>query len=142
MNTQEIQDLIKEDSVINKAALDEESLRVPYIHGKWSNIFFEELKELRLLESRMKVLQLRKHSYYSGTAPEDEYILKPLHKKILKQDIDMYIDSDIDVNSMKLKISDQKLKCELVERFLKDVTQRNWHIRNAIEFLKFKNGLI
>ncbi len=142
MTIDELRELIEEDSKIDKTALDEESLKTPYLHGKWSTIFFDELRELKILESKCKILQLKKFHYYTGKAGDEEYHLHPLDHKVLKQDLEMYLDADVELNSIKLKTAEQKAKCELIERQLKDIAQRNWHIRNAIEFLKFKNGIL
>lgn len=141
MDSEEIQKMLEEDSPINKAALDDESLKTPYLHGKWSRIFFNEIRELKLLETKCKVLQLKKFQYYTGKAPEEEYRERPLDHKVLKQDLDMYLEADLELNSLKLKTADQRSKCELIERFLKELSNRNWNIRNAIEFIKFKNGI-
>jgi hypothetical protein len=142
MNIEDIRSTFEEDCYIEKVSLDQESLKIPYLHSKWSNIFFDELRELKILESRLKILKLKKFHYYTGKAPDEEYIQHPLDHKVLKQDLEMYLDADIDLNSLSLKVAEQKAKCELIERFLKEISQRNWSIRNAIEFLKFKNGIL
>lgn len=138
----ELRAMIVEDSSIDRASLDVESLKTPYLHGKWTAIFFDELRELKILESKCKVLTLKKFHYYTGKATDEEYHQNPLDHKVLKQDLELYLDADLELGALRLKTSEQKAKCELIERQLKEISQRNWHIRNAIEFLKFKNGLI
>ena len=142
MKLDEILSMIQEDSVIDVTALDAESLKIPYLHSKWYKIFIEELKALKGLEAEYDKMMKEKFEYYLGKAEDEVYEKKPLNHKILKQDVDFYLKSDEDLISIRNKKSIQEMKVKTIEEFIKSLNQRSFSIKNAIEFMKFKNGVI
>jgi len=88
-------------------------------------------------------LRRSKWEYYTGKISEEDLEEKgwePFNLKILKSDIDMYLDSDNDMILMKQKITYQEEKVFYLESIIKEISQRNWEIRNAIEWRKFVSG--
>jgi len=65
---------------------------------------------------------------------------QPFALKILRQDIDLYLDSDQDLIKLQQKTQYQKEKVALLEEVVKELNTRHWKIRNAIEWRKFTNG--
>jgi len=65
---------------------------------------------------------------------------EPFDLKILKQDLDKYLDGDADLILEKQKITYQEEKVSYLESVLKSINNRNWEIKNAIEWRKFLNG--
>jgi hypothetical protein len=59
----------------------------------------------------------------------------------MKNEIDMYIDSDKDIIGNNMRIVNQKEKLGFLEEVLKNLNQRNFQIRNAIEWKKFTQGV-
>lgn len=142
MKFSEIRDLMEQDSIINPAHLDEASLAIPYLHSKWYNLFVEELRVLRSIDIEYNLLLKAKTEYYLGKADDTVYIQQPLHLKILKQDVDVYLKADADLISAESKKSLQKIKVETIENFIKNINNRSFMIKNAIDFRKFVNGVI
>lgn len=142
MKLDEIRELMREDSKIDSAALDSESIKIPYLHAKWYDIFVEELRALKGIEQEYGRLVKEKTEYYLGKADDEVYKEKPLNLKILKQDLDVYLKADPDLMRLDSKRALQQIKVDTVESFIKSINQRSFNIRNAIEFMKFKNGLI
>jgi hypothetical protein len=70
----------------------------------------------------------------------DDWGWQPFDLKILRQDLAIYIDSDEHLVKLKNKINYQKEKIDYLESVLKSLNNRNWIIRNAIEWRKFING--
>lgn len=143
MKLDEIQTMWKNDSVIDRAELGDESLRIPQLHSKYFNIFSDERRVLRAMERSMSALYKLKYEYYNGTISEDdlsENDWKPNELKILKSDIPMYIDSDKDVIALQSKIDIQTEKVELLESIIKSLPARGYQINAAISWEKFKVG--
>ncbi|MFA6199185.1 MAG: recombination mediator protein UvsY [Bacteroidales bacterium] len=140
MKTKDIQDMMELDSVINPTELDTESLKIPMLHNKYYNIYIEEYKILKALEQTLKKTTKYKTEYYLGKCPDEVYQQKPLNLKILKADVENYIQTDDDIIEVNTKIIIQKTKVDLVDAFIKQINQRSFNIKNAIEFLRFKNG--
>jgi hypothetical protein len=141
MKIEDIRDLMEKDSKIDDTALDAESLKIPYLHSKWYGIFIDELRLLRGLEQEYNRLLKEKTEYYLGKADDEVYEKKPLDHKILKQDLDIYLRADDDLMKLESRKILQQMKVEMIENFIKNINQRTFIIRNAIEFMKFKNGI-
>ena len=140
----EIRKLVESDSIIDDTILDTESLKIPQLHSKYLNIFSDEKLVLLQQEMKYKELKRKKWEYYSGKMSKEDLDSngwEPFQLKILKQDIDMYLESDEDLNRVRAIIAYQKEKVEYLDSVLKAINNRNWIIRNAIEFRKFINGV-
>lgn len=140
MRLDEIQAEIEKDSAINNGALDTESLRIPMLHSKYYNIFIAELRVLKGVEQEYRRLKKERHQYYLGQASDEVYKEEPQNFKILRQDLELYLDADPKLSDLKTKFEVQKMKTELVESFIKTLNTRNFLIKNALEFIRFKHG--
>ncbi len=141
MKIEEIRDLMQEDSKIDDTALDSESIKIPYLYSKWYGIFIDEVRVLKGIEQEYYRLVKEKTEYYLGKADDKVYEEKPLDHKILKQDLDVYLKADDELMKMEARRSIQQIKVDMIENFIKSINQRSFSIRNAIEFMKFKNGI-
>tara|TARA_R100000231_G_C5320363_1_gene163218 strand:- start:643 stop:1077 length:435 start_codon:yes stop_codon:yes gene_type:complete len=143
MELSEIRKLVKEDAVIDDAELDVESIKIPQLHNKYLNIFHDEKLILLKTEAEYKSMLRVRWEYYSGKMSKEEledYGWEPFDLKILKPDLGIYLDSDPMLVKLKNKVSYQKEKIEYLESVLKSLNNRNWIIRNAIEWRKFTSG--
>ena len=66
---------------------------------------------------------------------------EPFDLSVLKQDIDKFMESDDDLIMFKNKISYQKEKVNYLDQTLKMISNRQWLIREAIDWVKFTNGV-
>ena len=71
----------------------------------------------------------------------DELGWEPFQLKLLKNDIDMYIESDDEVIDLETKFGLQEEKVKYVEAVVKQINNRQWQIRNAIDWRKFTCGV-
>ena len=140
MKLEDILSGIKTDSTIDKQHLDVCSISIPNLHGKWINILVHERVTARTLEIKVADLMKNRTLYYLGKASDEVYKNEPLHHKILKHDLPMWLDSDEKLNEAKNSLYTQTLKISAIESFLKELSQRSFHIRNALEDIKFKAG--
>jgi hypothetical protein len=133
----------KEDSHIDKTELGDESLKIAKLHHKYYQLLVAERLLLRSQENELKKLKLEKYEFFSQ-GPNEETQLKgwklPAKGLILKSDIPMYIEADDDIIKISLKIGIQQEKIELLESIIKTIINRGFHIKSAIDFLKFTNG--
>lgn len=68
------------------------------------------------------------------------YVKKPWNRKVLKSDVDMYINSDQDYIDMHNKIETQKFKVKYLEEIIKQFNQRTFTIKNILDSERFKAG--
>lgn len=143
MKIEEIHDLWAEDSVIDRTDLGEEAIKIPKLHHKYYTIFNAERQTLRLLEAKMKKLKLDKYEFFTQ-GPNEETKAKgwqmPAKGMILKADIPMYMDADVDIIELTLKIGAQQEKLEFLESIIKSLQHRGYNIRAAIDWNKFTMG--
>lgn len=143
MKLEDIQALWKKDSEIDRTELGEESLRIPQLHSKYFNIFLEERMTLKKYEAAYKALFKSKFEYYNGTMSEEELkenAWEPFQLRILKSDINIYIQSDKDLQELETRMELQKSKVEFIESIIKNLPARGYQINSAISWEKFKVG--
>jgi len=145
MNIERIKEMVETDLKIDGTELGDESIRIPQLHGKYLNIYHDECLILRKLDVYLKILRKQKWEYYNGKMSQQELATlgwEPFGHRILKQDLDIYLESDTDIIKHGSKIDLQKAKVEYLDSILKGINNRNWVIRNAIEWRKFMSGVI
>lgn len=143
MTLDEIRTELERDMALDQAALDLESLKIPQLHSKYLNFLMDERLVQRKTEADYSVLLRAKWEYYTGKMSQEELDSRgwqPFALKILRQDIDLYLNSDQDLIKLQQKTHYQKEKVALLEEVVKELNSRHWKIRNAIEWRKFTNG--
>ena len=65
----------------------------------------------------------------------------PFPLKVLKSDIDKYIESDTDIIKHNYKIEYQKEKIDFLDSVIRSINNRGFQIKNAIDWEKFKVGI-
>lgn len=143
MKLEAIQELWDVDSKVERDRLDEESLKISVLHSKYHKILTHESLLSKKLEADMKILVKDKYEFYTmGPTPETHskgWKLPP-QGKIIKQEVDRYMDSDPDIIELSLKIGVQKEKTYFLESIIRTLNGRSYNIRNTIDYLKFING--
>lgn len=144
MKLDEIYELWREDSQIDRTELGEESLKIPQLHYKYFKIYSTERLTLKKYEADMKQLRLSKYEFYTqGPTKETQDLgweLPPVGK-VLKTDAPTYIDADKDVVDLSLKISMQQEKLEILDSIIRSLNNRGYNIKSAIDWEKFKVGI-
>lgn len=140
MKFEEIHRMASEDLKIDRFNLVNEATRTPVILSKYLEIYRNEKAMLHTLTSKFSVLKKDKWEYYSGKASPEVYEQHPFDKKILRQDVDIYLESDEEIINLSNKINIQKEKCFYLEKILRGIEQREFSIKNAITMIKFDAG--
>jgi hypothetical protein len=123
------------------ADLGKISMEIPFQHNKYLN-HYTDLSQIKTsLEFEVRKLVREKREYYSGEAEAKVYAEKPFGSSIKTSDkMKVYLESDDDIinQEAKIKYIDQMLY--FLDHVLKMISQRNYHVKNAIEWEKFING--
>ena len=125
---------------IDETNLAKESLETPKMYGKLLRIRTNESMLLQRYRFQLKKLYQDKRDYYLGRADPEVYKAKPFDLKILKSEVDSYIEADDEIRDLTLKIEVQTEKLNYLDNVLKQVANRGFMIRNALEFQKMMNG--
>ncbi len=140
MNIDEIQKLWEEDSKIDPDNLHEESIKIPSLHAKYFQIYNNIVLLKKMEENKLKVLKKERWLYYSGKAEPDVYKDNPFDHKVLKPDIDKYLDADEDLMKSASKIDYYNTILNYLDSILKTILNRTYQIKNAIEYMRFTAG--
>jgi len=142
MTLEELQELADKDLKINDSELDIESLKTPQIHNKYMKHLTKFKLMLSRAESELHIKKREKWEYYTGKADSSVYIDKPFNLKILRQDVDKYIDSDEEVIKAKQKVDYLTTVVDFLDRSIRQISNRTFTIKNAIDWKKFTSGAI
>jgi len=142
MDLEQLQEQAEKDLKINDTELDIESLKTPQIYNKYLKHYTKYKLLLTRAESDYSTLKREKWEYYTGKADPKVYEEKPFHLKILKTDIDKYIDADEDIQKTSQKVVYLQTTVDFLERTLRQVSNRTYTIKNAIDWRKFTSGAI
>ncbi len=140
MNLDEIQSLWDEDSKIDADDLHSESTNVPSLHAKYYRILNNLLLLKKIEENKFKQLKKDKWQYYTGKSDPEVYIEKPFDHKVLRQDVDKYMDADPDLIKILSKIDYYQVMISYLDSILKTINNRTYQIKNSIEWQKFIRG--
>ena len=142
MTLEELQELAEKDLKINDTELDLESLKTPQLHNK----YLKFLNKWKLLQTKANTdyykLRKEKWEYYTGKAPAQVYAEKPFNLKLLKTDVDKYLDSDPELAKNKQKVEYVSTVIDFLESTIKQISNRGFQIKNAIDWRKFTSGAI
>jgi len=141
-NLEKIQEMWEKDAVIDPDNLHTESLKIPSLHAKYYDIYNNLILLRKKAEQQRKNIRHERYEYYSGKSDPDVYVQNPFPKKIRDKDtMTKYLDADEKLSSSSLKIDYYDTMLSYLEDILKQIHQRNYQIKNAIEFNKFIAGL-
>ena len=139
MNLNDLKEMCNRDTTIG-IDLDGFSISIPELANKYHQLAFDERKTLRFLEAQYDIIKLSRWKYYSGKANPDEYEKEPFDHKVLKSDINLFLDADEQLNNLKDKIIVQTEKLKLVVEAGKVMQNKSFNIKNALEHQKFMGG--
>ena len=141
MNLDQIQEMWQRDSVIDPDNLHDESLKIPQLHSKYYTLY----NTMSLLREKARdtynQVRLERYNYYTGKADPKVYEEEPFPYKVREKDaIDRYMSADERLSKIDLKVRYYDIMLKFLEEIIKMIFQRNYQIKNSIEFLKFTAG--
>ena len=137
-----LQGMWNEDSKIDPDNLHTESLNIPVLHSKYYDIYNTLMLLRKKAEQQRKNIRHERYEYFSGKADPEVYINNPFPKKIRdKETMAKYLDADTKLSGISLKIEYYSVMLSFIEEILKQITNRSFQIKNAIEFMRFSSGM-
>ncbi len=140
MNLEELQSIWKEDSKIDPDNLHIESLKIPSLHSKYYDIYNNILLLKKIEENKYKILKKERWLYYSGKADPEVYKNDPFDHKVLKPDLEKYMDADEQILKSVSKLEYYQSMLTFLDSILKTILNRTYQIKNAIEYMRFSAG--
>lgn len=144
MKLEDIYAMWETDSKYDDLNLDQDSLNISSLHAKYNRLLSETRSQLRSAIIRKKAHYSTLRDYYLGNLnnPEDLQRIgrQPFLNKVLKNEVQGYIDSDGDLVRMDERIALLEEKVEVIIEIMKCIHKRSFDIKHAIEWRKFTNG--
>ena len=140
MKLSDIKAEAEKDLKIDETQLDREAINIPILHDKYLKMFVDESILLNKLKSNKKKLWLEKWLYYMGKADAKVYKDKPFDLKVLRTDVNMFIEGDDEIQHLVDRLNIQQRKVDYLEKTLNQINQKSWNIKNAIAFMQFTQG--
>ena len=141
MNLEKIQEMWEKDSRIDPDNLHDESLKIPQLHSKYYTLY----NTITLLREKARdsynKIRLERHNYYTGKAPAEVYVEDPFPYKVREKDaIQRHMDADEKMSSINMKIKYYDVILKFLEEIIRNVSNRTYQIKNAIEWQQFQSG--
>ena len=141
MDLDKIQDMWRNDSVIDPDNLHDESLKIPQLHSKYYTVY----NTITLLREKARDsynrVKLERYNYYTGKADPAVYEEEPFPYKVREKDaIQRHLEADDRLTKLDLKIRYYDATLKFLEEIIKNVSNRTFQIKNAIEWHKFQSG--
>ena len=142
MTLDELQKQAEKDLKIDDVELGDESLKTANLHQKYLNIY-NNFRQLQLMsDAQYRILYRKKWEYYGGKADAKIYVTKPFDLKVLKTDLNIYIESDEEIIKLEHKIAYLETTIKYIDGVLRSIQSRGWDIKNAISWKQFEAGMI
>jgi len=116
------------------------SANTPQLHNKYLKFLNKYKLLLVKAEDDFKLLRKYKWEYYTGKAEERVYKEQPFDLKILRQDIDKYLDADGELQKSKQKVRYLEVVIDYLDKTVKQISNRGFLIKSMIDWRKFING--
>ena len=144
MKLEAIQELWNRDREIDITELATESIRIPQIHDKYLKIYVDEKIKLRKLQLNLAKISKMKSDYYSGRMSQEELDRlewQPFLVKVLKGEVNSYVESDDDIIKLKETIALMEEKINYIDSVIRMINNRGFQIKSAIDWIKYKDGI-
>ena len=123
------------------ADLAQLALDIPYQHNKYLNHYTDISQIKTSLEFEVRKLVREKREYYGGEADAKTYAEKPFGNSIkTSEKMKVYVESDDDVINLEAKIKYLDQMLYWLDQVMKQISNRGFQVKSAIEWEKFING--
>ena len=140
MDLEALQNQVDIDLKIDDTELDLESIRTPQLHNKYLKLFTKHSLQLKKVKDDYDGLYKFKWEYYTGKSTMEVYQAEPFDLKVLKADVHIYLNADAELQKLGQRQEYLNVVVVYLERVLREINNRNWNIRNTIEWKKFLHG--
>jgi hypothetical protein len=139
---EELLEMWKKDSVIDRTEPGRELINIPQLHSKYLNILSRHRLLSKEAEFKFNKMRRTKWEYYTGRMGEEElkrYGWDPF-PYVLKSEVTSYLESDDDLNKfLASKILHDQI-VEACQSIMKELNSRTFQLRDFIAWERFIQG--
>tara|TARA_B100000427_G_scaffold67955_1_gene54343 strand:- start:2505 stop:2981 length:477 start_codon:yes stop_codon:yes gene_type:complete len=117
------------------------ALEIPFCHNKYLNHYIDCTQIKTSLEFEVRRLVKEKKEYYGGEADAKTYAEKPFGTHIKTQDkMKTYLEADDEIINLEAKVKYLDQMLYFLDHVMKQISNRGFQVKSAIEWEKFING--
>ena len=132
----------EKDSFIDPDNLHDESLKIPQLHSKYYTVYNTVTLLREKARDQYSKIKLERYNFYTGKAPAEVYVEEPFPYKVREKDaIQRHLDADERLTTIDLKIRYYDATLKFLEEIIRNVSNRTYQIKNAIEWNRFQAGM-
>jgi len=143
LNIEQIVNEWNKDCKIDETELGSESAKIPQVHNKYLKIYMGERIALFKLKSETKKIKRTLLEYYLGELDQEELDQlgrQQFYKKLLKNEVDVYIESDDMMIGANLRLGMQDEKVAYLDSIIKNINNRGFQLKTAVDWARFTTG--
>jgi len=122
------------------ADLGQLALDIPFQHNKYLNHYTDISQIKSSLEFEIRKLVREKREYYSGEADAKVYAAKPFGSRLSSAEMKTYLESDDEIIQLEAKIKYLDQMLYWLDQVMRQISNRGFQVKSAIEWEKFVNG--
>jgi len=139
----ELTDHWTKDAKVDYNAIGEESLKTSALHSKYLKILaLHGAKHREALRARAKIRQLRQ-AYYDGSIDQDteeKYGWKPFPYKVLRTDMEKFLEADDIVQKAEIRVSRHEDMVETCKAIIKEIGNRSYQFKASVDWQRLMAG--
>lgn len=140
-----LSEMWSKDASIDLTEPARELVKIPSLHAKYLQILSHHnliIKKITADYNRKKAITFQ---YLNGDLNDPDELTKygftePMRKKILKQDIQIYLDADDQLINLLLKKAIHQEIADYCSSILKEINNRTYQLNNIIRWEMFASG--
>jgi hypothetical protein len=143
MNLDEIREQWETDCSIDDLNPDRSSAVSPNLHAKYLGALMTYKLKLTTNHFEMSQLRAKKAKYFRGEMTREELEENGWEQwqyKTLKSEIESLMDADVDIQTVTARVDYLKTVIYYLESVLGEIRTRSFHVKNIIEWQKFRAG--
>lgn len=140
MQIQDIQKFIDDNSNISDD-IPKEAKRIPIIHGKLLSFKTTESLSLKSLQLELTKVAKERWLFYTGKATPEVYKNEEFDLKVMRSDVDRFLEADDKLSEIRSKIAVQEAKVDLITEAIRGINSRQFLLKNIIDYNKLISGI-
>lgn len=143
MKLEEIYEMWAKDSALDETKVGEASYDISLLHARYGVMLSKLKLGLKQAQAERAKVYLDRYTFYTE-GPSKEQMKAgaelPPRGKILKQEVDKYLEADDEMIRANLKLAIAQEKVDFLTDCMKQLANRQWQIKNYIDWQKFLNN--
>lgn len=143
MTLEQLLDQWESDSQLDRTDPIGMTEQIPKLHSKYLRYYTLESLILKKLEGDSKVLWKDKLEFYTqgpNEVTKQKGWQMPAKGRIMKSEVQPYLESDSDIINLKMKVEIAKQKTEVLQEIVKAINNRSYLINHVIQWTQWSGG--